>query len=556
MKKVFLLVLVSCTVFVVAGRAQGSKEGAPVTVTALPQAAVPGQQIIISGAIVVDNKAQPVSIKVVKPDGKPEQMGATTDPKGLFTKTYLNTKLQGWYGVFVSAADGKGMGTDSFFVGTPQAVADEYKSKMNALQNLANKNIDVVLGHLMKLPSDAQMENARQKLKDAKTKLDGCKKKTDALSAGFSRIVQELGNVPEAAAALQVHYKELDNWQQEAGAKIPVLENQLSSYENISYNCETINTLVEVCGLISWIMNFQGKFTKIMINIASDKMLPGAVDRMKISGNETAKETKKLAVNESQKAMTAAALGFDELKDFVTKGLAVDVAQYIGKILYAQRCIDLKGPVKARFVANIFNGADKYWTYAIETTGTLVLRYEKNADLSKPSIITGEFEGFRTKYEFWEDIEKVEKFPRGAMVRKIYKSPIPVNASAIGTDLGLAGRTAVPGSFLVKVKGKLSGNSLTLEVQNSLFDNMETEEKNKLHLIMVNPVLPIPIIKTFDFPIARNRAIFVVGLGQGQTIPVQKNGSTLSVRHKMTNSREPDPEIKLASTLDINLTNQ
>lgn len=551
---IFLVILLIISPVISIG--QTGKEGAPVSVNALPGLTTPGQTITISGTVTVNNKPQSVSIKIAAPNKAAESLTATTDATGKFSKTFNNTQQQGWYGITVIAADGKGKGTDSFFITTPQGVATSYKNRMSALQALATKNIDAVLGKLNQATSDPQLEQNKEKLKLARKKVGEIKTKTEEISTSFGKLVNEVASVPGAIQEMQSHYKQLDNWQQEADAKIPVLENQINTFENISTTCENYNNLIEVCGLISWIMNFQGGLAKIMINIASDKVLPGAVDKADFQGNATQKETKKLAINEAQKGMTSAALGFNEIKDFMTKGLLVDVTQYIGKVLYAQKCIDLKGPVKARLVANIYNGTDKFWSYAVEYTGTLVLRYDKNADLSKPSEITGEFEGYKTKYEFWEDIEKVEPFPKGAMIMKrVNKTPVPINASSISSDLGLAGRTAVPGSYVVKVKGKLVNNTLSLEVLKSMFDNLESVENNRLLLVMVNPILPIPIIKTFDFPIAKARVAFVVGLGNNNSMPLQKSGNTIKLNQKLTNSRQPDQEINLTSTISINLSN-
>ncbi|MBI5858437.1 MAG: hypothetical protein HZB42_12405 [Sphingobacteriales bacterium] len=548
--------LITAIFFVYCCHAQKGVEGAPVTVQVLPKVAASGQAVQITGNVMVHNKAQSVSIKITNPKGQLETVPVTTALTGAFTKTFTNTQQQGWYSIKVIAADGKGQGTDSFYVTTAQGVAASYKDRMLTLQSLATKNIDAVISRLDKIESSPQLEANKEKLKQARQKIGELRNKTEEMNQSFGKLVKEVSGVPGSDGLMQAHNQQLDSWQQEADKKIPTIQNQITSFENISTTCENYNNLIELCNLVSWILNFQGSFAKIMINIASDKVLPGAVDKMNIQGNPTEKETKKLAINEAQKGMTAAALGFNEIKDFMTKGLLTDVVQYVAKVLYAQKCTDLKGPAKTRFVANIYNGVDKYWTYAVEFTGTLVLRYEKNADLSKPSEITGEFEGYRTKYEFWEDIEKVEPFPKGAMILKRFsRTPTPINASSISGDLGLAGRTAVPGSYLVKVKGKIINNTLSLEVQNSMFDNMETEEKNKLFLVMVNPILPIPIIKTFDFPIARSRAAFVVGLGQNNKMPLQKTGNIIKVKQKLTNTREPDAEIKLTSTIDLDLSN-
>jgi hypothetical protein len=371
----------------------------------------------------------------------------------------------------------------------------------------------VVHDRLNSFESDPQLEANKEKLQQARQRLSQLRSRAEATTTAFGNLLKELQNVPPAHQTMQRHYEALEQWQQQSDEQIPQIESQINQFEKISTTCENINNIIETLSLVSWIMNFQGKFAKIMINIASDKVLPGAVDRIELTGDDITKESKKLAINETQKTLTAAAQGMEELAESFY-GFVGDFAQYVSKVLYAQKCVDIKGPATVKFVANMYNGPKLYWKYGVDLTGTLTLRYEKNADLSKPSEITGEFEGFRTKYTFWEQIENVEPFPKGMQViKRINRTPNVVNAAAIANDIALAGRTMVPGSYRVKVKGQLVNNQVTLEVIKSPSDYTETVENNRMILIMANKALPIPQIKTFTFPIAKSRAMFVVGLG-------------------------------------------
>ena len=538
-----------------AASAQGGVEGAPVSVKSVPAIVVAGEPVTISGTVMVNDKAQTVSVSVQPPQGPATQFTINTDIKGLFSKAFNATTETGWYAVTVTAQDGKGSGTDSFFVSTPAGAVTSYYNRVNALQELAQRNLDAVLNRLSSFPSDAQLEANKQKLQQVRQRLHELRSRLDAAQGPFTRLLTELSAVPGAPQAMRRHHEDLQAWQQEADERVPQMENHVQQFENISTTCETINNVTETLSLISWIMNFQGNFAKIIVNIASDKVLPGTVDRMNISGSDLEKETKKLAVNEAQKSMTAAVQGFNEIRSSIT-GLTGDVFQFVTKVIYAKRCVDLKGPATVKFTANMYNGNQMYWRYNVDLTGTLVLRYEKNADLSKPSEITGEFEGFRTRYDFWEKIEYVEPFPRGAVILKRFtRTPKPVNASAISNDIALAGRTLVPGSYRVKVKGKIVDNQITLEVVRSPFDYAERTENNKMYLIMANPILPVPIIKTFAFPIAKSRGMVVVGLGNDYALPVEKNGEKVTIRKNFTNTRDLGAEIKLTSVMSINITN-
>jgi hypothetical protein len=355
------------------------------------------------------------------------------------------------------------------------------------------------------------------------------------------------------------HNEALSAWTEEADNTIPQMEVQAKQYENISNSCEAINGVIELCGLVSWIMNFQGGLAKIFLNIASDKVIPGAVDRVQWTGGDEEKEAKKMAINEIQKTMTAASLGVAELADFIKMGVIGDVVQFVAKVLYARRCIDIKGPANAQFSAKFLEKGAPYWTYGITLKGTLTLRYEKTADLSKPVEVTGEFEGYKAKYDFWESVERVEPFPASVkLIKRIRKSPTVINSSPVSSDLGLAGRTVTPGTYRVKVKGRVSDNQIVLEVVRSPFDRLELESKNKMMLIMQNLAMPvIPLVKKFDFPIAKSRVVFVVGLGENFSIPLIQQNDKLLLKKSFTNSRTMgnSNDIKLETKIDLNLNN-
>jgi hypothetical protein len=553
MKKLFfLLISIPCGI---CSFAQLGVEGAPVTLKSIPAIAVVGQPVLITGTIMVNDKAQSVSILIKKPSGATETIATNTDVKGIYKQPFAATDASGWYSITAKAQDGKGMATDSFYITSPIGTATAYVNRLNALQTLATQNINVVLDRLNSFETDPQLEANKEKLRQARQRLHQLRSRTEATGEAFSQVLHEINTVPPAQEGIRPYQEALEQWQENADTEIPQIESQINQFQNVSTTCENINNIIETLSLVSWIMNFQGKFAKIMLNIASDKVLPGAVDRMDLTGSDITKESKKLAINQTQKTLTAAAQGMDELAGSFY-GMAGDLAQYVSKVLYALKCVDIKGPATVKFTANMHNGTSLYWKYGVDLTGNLTLRYEKNADLSKPSEVTGEFEGFRTRYEFWEKIENVEPLPKGIKVLKRFnRMPKAINASAITNDIALVGRTVVPGSYRVKVKGQLVNNQLTLEVIKSPSDFTETIENNRMFLIGANAALPIPLIKTFTFPIAKSRVMFVVGLGDKKPLAITKTDDKISIKQKFTTNRDVGTEIKLSSTMDINISN-
>ena len=62
----------------------------------------------------------------------------------------------------------------------------------------------------------------------------------------------------------------------------------------------------------------------------------------------------------------------------------------------------------------------------------------------------------------------------------------------------------VPGNFHIKVKGVVKGYKLLLKFDDKSAINKITNlnEDFKMVMIAANPVVPVPLIKTFHFPVA------------------------------------------------------
>ncbi len=539
--------------------AQMGDEGTVVSLILSPRVCPAGQPLLLKGNILVNDKAQAYTIKIKVPGAAATSISGQTDSRGDYSNTYAGTNTTGWYAVEVLAADNKGKAVDSFFVSTPAGVATAYQNRINSLIKNSVKNIEQSLNYLQQMPANNQLDDKKEKLRTALQRLGAIKQKANEANQRFTQLLDAIQTLPPAQQAMQPHHLALSEWTSQADEVVPRMEQQQQQYQNISNSCEAINAVIELCGLVSWVMNFQGGLAKVMINIASDKVLPGAVDRVEWTGTDAEKETKKFTINETQKAMTAASLGIDELADFIKGGgLLGDVIQYVSKILYGQKCVDLKGPANAQFTAKMYDKSALYWSYGVQYKGTLTLRYEKTADLTKPVEITGEFEGYKAKYDFFEKIEAVEPFPKGLkVVKRIKKSPSVINASPIANDIGLAGRTLTPGMYRVKVKGKLTDKQLTLEVIKSPLDIAEKVENNTMWLVGIMPALPIPLVKRFVFPIGKARAAFVVGLGENYLLSLSQQDEKLSLRKTFTNNRTMGSanDIKLETKMELNISN-
>ena len=531
-------------------------EGAPVNMTITPKVGVPGKPVNIKGNTAVGKEEVTITIKIMKPDGKEEVRHQATVNKGNFDLNISNTKATGRYFVTGISADEKTTTVDSFFITTPSGLTTDYQNVLFKVAFLSQKATDLALERLSALPVTPELTQRITVMQDLKTKVTETKPTAEEANKSLSKYIEIVASVPEAYKKAQPYLKQLDEQTTEMRDKLPKMEEKINSFQKVPTTCENINNVVELLGFISFIMDFERNIAKTALKLTTDKVIPGILDRysadMKAKGDLI--EGGKFGIAEPLK--TAAALKFSKLSetgDFVKKGLTGDVMQFVGKVLYKQMCDEITGKTKLRFGADFYDGGDIYYNYAVELTGTLKLRFPKNTDLSKPTEVTGEFEGYKTKNEADEQFENAESVPAGMTIinRKIL-TPLAINASALSEDLGLGGRSLMPGSYRVKVIGQISKDNILIKPVKSPFDMLETEEANKIMIVLIQGLMPIPLVYYFRGPIAKSKVMFIVAMGDaGGTFKITRANGKVTINDAVTNERKPDPEIKLAAKLVI-----
>lgn len=505
MYKYFILSFIAFIFTISCGFAQS--EGAPITVQASPSISISGKPIEFSGYTLIGKETLPVFLTVTSPDGKTTELKATTDVKGDYKFTYTKAFATGQYIITAKTADEKGEASDTFTVATITGVANDLQKDFFKSTQTIQKTLDAVIQSMAKVPPTPDLDAQR-------TKLDEYKKKLSELKASEEKLAQALKELMKATMDLPLpdkYRKDLEKANKEMTEKLPAIEAKAEEIKNKSKICEMINAMMEVCGFTSLVLDFKTKALKALaINLTSDKIFPGGLDRYVTTGSDAEKETKKLNINNAQKGALAAIGGPLSYANYIGTGLSLDLCSYIGKMMYAKYCDELKGDFlttfKTTFQAD--NGL-AWWIYDLDLKGELKLRYKKETDLSKGAEITGEFTGYRVRYGIFEDFEQVEQVPAGMQLyAKLKYSPKAVDLNYFNNDLGAIAMAMVPGSFRIQVKGIVNNkNELRLQVEESVLD-AEHGEMNKLWIILLNSMLPIPVIKKFEIPIAKNKIIF------------------------------------------------
>lgn len=509
-------------------------EGAPITIKASPSVSISGKPVEFSGNTLIAKEVLPVSFKLTSPDGKQIDLNTTTDKKGDYKLIYTKAFATGQYTITAKTADEKGEASATFTVTTVSGASNNIQKDFFKSTQTVQKALDAVIESMDKLPSKPDLDAQ-------KAKLDAYKKKLSELKAAEEKVALALKDLIKATMDVPLpknYLKDLAKANEEMVEKLSAIEAKAQELKNKSEICESINAMMEVCGFVSLVFDLKTKALKTLAkNLTSDKLIPGGLDRYVTNGTEDEKESLKFNINYAQKGALATAGAAADIAGYIGTGLSLDLCGYLGKIMYAGYCEDLKGnfltTFKTTFQAD--NGI-AWWIYDLDLKGELKLRYRKNTDLSKGAEITGEFTGYRVRYGIYEDFEQVEKVPQGMeLFQKLKYSPKAIDLNSFNNDVGAIAMAMIPGSFRIQVKGIVDNkNELRLQVVESALD-AETEEINKLWVILLNAMLPIPVITKFEIPIAKNKVIFKAVLKDQVYHLVQvKDKVTVEVKNQKT----------------------
>ncbi len=542
-------------------------EGAPITIKASQTVSISGYPIEFSGNTLIGKEVLPVSLTLTSPDGKVTDLKTTTDKKGDYKITYTKAAATGQYIITAKTADEKGEASDTFHVTTVSGVANNIQNDFFKSTQSLQKAFDAILQGMDELPPQPDMDAQKAKLEAYLKKLSELKAAEELTAKGIGEWVRTIGPpdpikyFPDRPRP-ELILKAVKKANEEIAEKLPVLEAKAAEIKNKSLLCERCNMMMEVCSFASLVLDLKGKILAKLTNLASDKLIPGWLDReadaRAPNGTVAAKETVKFNINNAQKTLIAAAGKHMGIAHYIAGGVSLDVCSFLGKLLYAKYCEELKGDFVTYFKATFdADGGVPWWIYDVNLKGQMKLRYSKKTDLSKGAEITGEFSGFRVKYGIWEDFQKVEPVPDGmTLLKSLRFSPLAVDANKISGDLGAIAMAGIPGSFRVQVKGIVNNkNELRLQVVESFLD-AETVENNRLYVILINAMLPIPSIKKFVIPIAKNNVIFKALLKDRVFRLVQeKDKITVTVKDEVT--KIPlSGDVRLLTILNMTLSNK
>lgn len=549
-------------------QAQETTEGAPIVIRVSSKYLSPEQEYTVSGQTLTGNKSLSVKIEILSGTSVKETENVQTDTSG---KYQLKRKAPSEAGIYVAratGADGKLSNVVTFAVvnvsGTGEALAEQFDKPIL----LAQKGLDMADQIVSALPPSEAKEGFKAKCKDVYTKIGEVNETMGSLKSTFVRLIKATEKEPAAKAEAQQCINELDALLKQVQEETERFSWEVSqrSMDQASA-CEYFDLMRQAVEFISTMCEFSLKIPQMVFNFAKSKEVSLAVEQ--VTSDEDLQAIAGITIN-------AALSATDPISLLI--GLTLDLSAYGALKLYRAYCAEMEGTFTGKFYAEFDSGAagKGLWEkYSMEMKGKLTLRYAKGSDPQIGFAVSGEFDGNYHDYHFWADVQAVEPLPPNMiLLDQIVLNPVSgyffdythkvdqknekKGIQKKYTTFGSA-TPWVPGNFRVKVKGVVKDHKLLLKFDNeSLFNKIDAfNEPFRLLLIVSNPIVPIPQIKTFHFPVAPARSIFIVGMGkEGQEFDFDslRKSEKVIAKKKFEGKRTiSNGEIRLKTTLDVQI---
>ena len=511
------------TAWIAVAWAQQSQPGAPVEITAKPPLVRPGGIVQLTGKTEHDGKRLQLSIVVTPPKGSGANAAPTTPvtltavadaTTGAFSAAFKSTTV-GKYDVKATAPDGNGNGSTTFTVALAGEVATTATKTIGEAIAVGVDAIASAQKALATMPPSPPQQQLSQKLNE----LQGMLAKTPQPIAAMRTSVAQMANAavarPSIGAVVDPALGEIAEWNAEAQVKLDEAKKRLAAAKDEAALCDTINLAGEALSLVQLVTTLaSGGVTTVAYKLFMNNGLPAALNTLPTG------DTEKFATGEAIKAGIETTKG---LKAILDQGLDFvgNLAGFVTKEVFKRYCNTYEGPVTAHMELTIAEKLVPWWKYTVTLEGLIRLRFQKSAPTNKPIPLTGEIEGNATNFTFNEDVFVIEKPPQGMVVMKRLRvTPVPfVNSAKDPLGFGLFARMGTPAYFHVPVQGELIGGKLILKLLDAKVDFTDVV-KNRLVLIAIHPALPIPMIKTFDFPVQKAQYVLTRGMQpRGGSLP-------------------------------------
>lgn len=570
-------------------------DGAEISLHLSTNIIMPQGNYYANGNTTVTTTPQPILLVVKKENTVLQRINITPNRYGNYNVALIANNAEGQYKIIATGADGKKSTEQILTIINCNNMARAIKTAFKNLDDAAKNGLAAANNLANNLPPNAALNQYNATTADLSITLNECSVQYNASLNELAAIIEQASKVPEAFELLQPAINQLNNAKTEAQLQVTNFEQRRHHSETLAENCDKLHFLAEAATFVMLSTRFTARITEIfkqhIVEVLKPDIIEAINNNIQIEGRTQLIPTGGtpgawgIGIGTHVQNLTAILRGYAAVR---TRGItkAANFARYITNGVFASICQTINGTVTGSFNAQYIGGGragiSAWETYTMGIKATITLRYGRGGNAANGYAVTGEIEGIYDRYNFWEAIEKIEPFPAGMRIlRRDRISPIPVDLSGISvplphiTDdgnsittrhtapfnlaakLGLVARQLIPGSFIVKVKGVVKDNKLFLKLDDSSrINSTNTTPNNRLLLVMINPSMPIPLVRIFTFAMAPARSIFKVGFATEQIFNLTTTPTGITAQKNIDNIKMLDSDkIRTQTKLNITLNN-
>ncbi|MBI5543616.1 MAG: hypothetical protein HY901_06995 [Deltaproteobacteria bacterium] len=541
------------------GSESGGETTGPITVDVPALVPVDATATIQGTVTVADPDAPPeVEIRVRPPGGTEQKSTVRADSSGQYRFDFTGTTTVGTYQV--EALQGSAnQAKAAFTVALIGDIGDRVSQELLATYAIAESVLDDADTMLDGLPPSPEREETRTKVAEARTELQKGKELAAQVKSYLDPIMEVAQVQPALAEHLEAGLVELGDWAAEAPARRQEWTELLERARMRATLCDQLEYAIEAFGALATAMTFAAEGTNILLNFVTGHLLPAAINQLPFTGPEAADQ--KFTVTEAQKVGVGGTQGMaSTLVSFL--GLANSLSQWATRRLLAAYCERFEGPIEVAYRETWWDGSAPWMKSFVKLNGKIVVRYPKSASADGDIAVTGHIEGNASKFAFWEDVFVIEEPPPTLVLLTrfaILPRYLPFDMASDPLGFGMFVRLGTPAYFHVPIEGTLRGETIAIKALDATVDFSDVVKTHAV-LIFYEPILFMPLVRVFEFPVQKAQTILRVGLGLGGTCELPLTVDTANGRTTFDRTLEKewtsgDQEVEASWVLSLKGSN-
>src|SRR4051794_9889679 len=232
-------------------------ESAAMQVTATPSSTAISSTITIQGTAPVD-AAGAGKIVVTPPSAPPIPVTGKWDAQGNYFAEFNATKTEGQYKVVVTSAGGHASGNTTFNVRSAGNMSADLQAEEDQLVSAARDAFQLAADAVKAIPPSPATQDAQEKLKSLKQKLDEMPAQTAKLKQALEPIQKFSAKYPDEAHRFNPIWKDLSAWKARSAARREQINRQLSSSRQKGFKCEKLDQASEALNFFSVLLTLAG----------------------------------------------------------------------------------------------------------------------------------------------------------------------------------------------------------------------------------------------------------------------------------------------------------